>query len=471
MQVTLPHDGWLPRADQMPFWQALLDPTISTVALAAHRRWGKDECCLHWEAIHAHQRVGTLWHALPQYAQCRKAIWEAVNPRTGRRRIFDAFPEPLIEHLDEQAMRIRFKNNSVWQLIGSDQVDGLVGTSPISITYSEAALADSQAFGFFRPILLENNGKQVFISTPRGRNDFYRILEAHKGKPGSFTQVLSAEDTGVFTPEQLAQERREYVATYGDALGNALFEQEYLACFEAAVVGAVFGAELAQMEREQRVHPVPYDSRYPVDTSWDIGVRDTTVILFWQRRGDRPCLIDWYAASDIGFEHFAEILASKPYYYGKHIGPHDIAQRSKATALSYAAYAESLGVRFDRMPNTAKSEQIAAASILLKQVVVNADLEHPPSERTQDCGFVLDILKQYAFAFDEKTKLLSKVPIHNFTSHYADALMTYALYHVGDTRPRSASRTQALQGRFDNPPRLKDILRAQDAPRRRPAFG
>ena len=165
------------------------------------------------------------------------------------------------------------------------------------------------------------------------------------------------------------------------------------------------------------------------------------------------------------------MLAAKPYYYGRHIGPHDIAQRSKATALSYAAYADSLGVRFDRMPNTAKSEQIAAASILLKQAVVNADLENPPPERTQDCGFVLDVLKQYAFSFDEKTKLLSKVPVHNFTSHYADALMTYALYHVSDTRPRGSTRTLALQGRFDNPPRLKDILRAQDRPQRRPAFG
>lgn len=403
----------------------------------------------------------TVWHALPQYNQCRKAIWEAVNPRTGRRRIFDAFPEPLIEHVDEQAMRIRFKNNSVWQLIGSDQTDSLVGTSPISISYSEAAIADSKAFGFFRPILAENKGKQVFISTPRGRNEFYRIMQAHKGQPRSFTQVLSAEDTAVFSHEQLLQEKRELIATYGDALGHALFRQEYLCEFDSAIVGAVFGAELATMERQGRVHPVPYDSRYPVDTSWDLGVRDTTVILFWQVKGDRPYLIDWYAASDIGFEHFAEVLANKPYYYGKHIGPHDVAERSKATALSYAAYADSLGVRFERMPRTAKNEQIGAASLLLKQAVINADLDSPPDDRVQDCGFLLDTLKQYAYKFDEKTRLLSKAPAHDWTSHYADALQTYALYFVGQRQqPRGSlahRHTQALQGRTADPLRLKAI--------------
>lgn len=474
MPVTLPHYGWHPRNDQLPFWKALLNPDIDTVVMAAHRRWGKDECVLHWEAIYGQQRVGTLWHALPQYNQCRKAIWEAVNPRTGRRRIFDAFPTEMIEHLDEQSMRIRFKNQSVWQLIGSDQTDSLVGTSPISISYSEAAIAEPKAFGFFRPILAENKGKQIFISTPRGRNDFHRILLAHKGQPRSFTQVLSAEDTSVFTPEQLLQERREMIAMYGDALGNAFYEQEYLCAFDSAIVGAVFGPELATMEKEGRVHPVAYDSRYPVYTSWDLGVRDTTVILFWQIRGERPYLIDWYAANDIGFEHFAEVLASKPYYYSKHIGPHDVAERSKATAVSYAAYADSLGVRFERMPRTGKTEQIAAASILLKQVIVNADLDNPPDNKAKDCGFLLETFKQYAFAFDDKTKLLSRAPTHNWTSHYADALQTFALYFVGSharTRASSAlNTTQALQGRTADPRRLKAIHEITRG-RRTGAFG
>lgn len=464
MQITLPHNGWLPRPDQMPFWRAMLDPNISTCVLAAHRRWGKDECVLHMSAIRAHQRVGTFWHALPQYAQCRKAIWEAVNPRTSQRRIFDAFPQELIENLDEQAMRIRFKNNSVWQLVGSDQVDSLVGTSPIDIAYSEAALADERAFGLFRPILLENHGKETYISTPRGRNAFYRIYETAKTRSNAFVQTLSALETPVFTPAQLQEERRLLIAQYGEALGNALYEQEYLCSFDSAIIGAVFGKELT----EAKIMPVPYDSRYPVDTSWDLGVRDTTVILFWQVRGKKPYLIDWYAASDIGFDHFAEVLASKPYYYGKHIGPHDVAERSKATALSYAAHAESLGVRFERMPNTRKQEQIAAASILLKQAVINADMENPPDNPYDDCAHVVNMLQQYAYSFDTKTRLLSRVPIHDHTSHYADALMTYAIYFVGSSH--IPTRTGALQGRFDNAPRLSQI-HAMTGPRRKAAFG
>lgn len=466
--ITLPHNGWQPREDQLPFWRALLDPSLETVVQAAHRRWGKDECCLHYAAVQAHTRVGTIWHALPQYNQCRKAIWEQVNPRTGRRRIFDAFPEPLIENIDEQSMRIRFKNNSTWQLVGSDQTDSLIGASPIAIIFSEAAVADPTSFNLFKPILLENNGKDIYISTPRGRNAFYNIMQAAKSNPDAYASIVSALDTNVFTADQLRKERLRLIQASGDVVGNALFEQEYLCSFEAAILGAVYGPELTSMKVEGRLYPMAYDSRYPVDTSWDLGVRDNTVILFWQKKGDIPHLIDWYTATDLGLDHFAEVLASKPYYYGKHIGPHDVAERSKATALSYAAHAEKLGIRFERMPNTPLNEQIAAASILLRQARFNGDADRPDVDPHKDCMFVYEAISQYRYKYDEKRNILSSTPLHDWTSHYASAMMTYALYHVGNSTYHGG-RTQALQGRFDQAPRLSDI-HSKTAARRRGAF-
>ena len=91
MNIILPHNGWRPRPYQMPAWAAL-EGGCKRLALAWHRRAGKDDVCLHWAAREAMLLPGNYWHMLPQQNQARKAIWDAVNPATGKRRIDDAFP-------------------------------------------------------------------------------------------------------------------------------------------------------------------------------------------------------------------------------------------------------------------------------------------------------------------------------------------------------------------------------------------
>lgn len=220
--IELPAYGWAPREHQMNAWDALTAGR-KTVVLAWHRRAGKDEIALHNAAIKAMQRVGNYWHLLPEQEQARKALWESVNPRTGRVRWKDAFPPEIIHHVDNQGMKLTFKNGSTWQLLGSDNYNSLVGTTPVGMTFSEAALADPAAFAFFRPILLENNGWSLHISSVRGKNHFYNLFQTANDDPDGFAELLSAEDSGVFTPLQLAMERKAYIDLYGSALGNSLF--------------------------------------------------------------------------------------------------------------------------------------------------------------------------------------------------------------------------------------------------------
>ena len=111
MQVDLPAHGWTPRPAQMNAWRALRKGT-NPVILAWHRRMGKDEVALHNAAIKTMERVGNYWHMLPIQEQARKAIWEAVNPRTGRVRWKDAFPDELIRHVDNQTMKLTLVNGS-----------------------------------------------------------------------------------------------------------------------------------------------------------------------------------------------------------------------------------------------------------------------------------------------------------------------------------------------------------------------
>lgn len=465
--IELPANGWTPRPAQIKAWKALRSGVRTTV-LAWHRRMGKDEVALHHSALKAMERVGNYWHMLPVQEQARKAIWEAVNPHTGRIRWKDAFPPEIIKHVDNQAMKLTFVNDSTWQVLGSDNYESNVGASPVGIVYSEAALGNPHAHGYFRPILLENNGWSMHVSSVRGRNHFYNLFKMYENSPDAFCQLLSAETSGVFTPEQLENERKEMIGEYGFAIGKALFEQEYLSSWDASIIGAVFGEECRALQEDGRTAPFIYDSRYPVDTSWDLGVGDQTVVLFWQTIGNRERLIDWYASSDTGIEHYAEVLAAKPYFYGEHAGPHDIAVREWGlNGVSRLDHAKRLGLHFTRVPQVSKGEAIAAASNLIKRMEINVS-DKPVEDPSEDCAFIFEALKQYRFKFDNERKVMSKNPVHDWTSHYADALMTRAVH----TAIRSPARRQRLQGRSVeaqeiqqyNSARLRDILRTKTAP-------
>lgn len=470
-QIVLPAYDWAPRPQQLRAWNAL-SQGIRTVVLAWHRRMGKDEVALHNAAIKAMQRVGNYWHMLPMQEQARRALWEAVNPKTGRVRWKDAFPDEIIKHVDNQSMKVTFQNGSTWQLLGSDNYNSLVGSTPVGITMSEAALADPAAFGFFRPILIENNGWSLHISSVRGRNHFKAMFDNAMNDPDSFAELLSAEDSGIFTEEQLRAERKFYIDLYGSAFGNSLFEQEYLSNWDAAIIGAVFGEELKELRADGRAAPFVFDPRFPVYTSWDIGVSDPTYVLFWQIIGNRPRMIDWYSATDIGVDHYAEVLSKKPYYYAKHIGPHDVINRGGGAANSWFERGRQLGLNFERMENTAKANSIAAGSFLIRQMEINVG-DEKADDPMDDCAFVLDALTQYRFSFDQQRKVMSKAPVHDWTSHPTDALMTFALWF--SEQRGIVGRPSQVQGRAaevmaHDSRRLRDIFAQQQA-KRKGAFG
>lgn len=430
-RVVLPHGAWRPRDYQVNGWRAMAgqaDQRKSEVCLAWHRRAGKDDLAGHALAIRAMERVGNYWHCLVKQEQARRAIWEGVNPHTQRIRWKDWFPETIIKHVDNQSMKLTFINGSSYQLFGSDNADSMVGSAPVGIAYSEAALADPSAFGLFRPILAENRGFAWYISSVRGRNHFYDIYNSVKASQDGYAELLSALTSGVFTPETLERERIAYIQQYGSAFGKALFEQEYLSSWDAAVIGAVFGEEIKALREDGGVFPSGFDPRYPVYTSWDFGQGDPTYILFWQLIGTTPRLIDWYSGTYTGLDHYAEILASKPFYYADHIAPHDARSAMGPTATSWYEQGKKLGIHFNVMPKLTKQEKISAGSMLLRMAEVNADPDLRPEDPMDDCTFILDAWSQYRFKFDRERKVMSKDPVHDWTSHPSDAMMEFGVW-------------------------------------------
>jgi hypothetical protein len=424
--IRLPHNDWRPRSYQLPAW-TYLENGGRHAELIWHRRSGKDEICLHWASIAAHQRPATYWHMLPQASQARKAIWDAINPHTGKRRIDEAFPVELRATTRENEMMIKFKCGSTWQVVGSDNYNTLVGSPPAGVVFSEWALAQPSARAYLRPILLENNGWQLYITTPRGKNHAHATYSAAKGEPGAFAQILTANDTGVMSPEQLEAERKAYINDYGEEFGDALFRQEYLCDFDAPVLGTYFGREMRQAAEEGRICEVPYDPAVPVETAWDLGRTDDTSIWFFQRVRGEKHFIDHYAASGHDPAHYAEIVLSKGYKYSDHWLPHDA--RAKTFASAGKSAIEQLfafGIKGKIVPNLSKQDQIQAARYILPAAWF--DIEK--------CADGIEHLKQYRREWDENRRCFRDTPFHGPESHDADAFMYSAVaMRDGDAIP------------------------------------
>lgn len=432
-RIQIPHNGWKPRIDQMNLWKYLQNGGKRAFMLA-HRRWGKDEVALHFTATQVMQRPGNYWHCLPAYGQARKAIWEAVNPHTGKRRIDEAFPEEIRETTRTQEMMIKFRNGSTWQLVGSDNYNALVGSPPVGLVFSEYALADPRAWNFMRPILAENNGYATFITTPRGKNHAYQLYNYAIDDPDWYAEKVTALQSGVFSEEMLNQERRELIAQYGPDEGEAIFQQEYMCSFDGAVIGGYYSAAMEQAESEERITNVPYDPALPVITSWDLGVGDATGIWFFQVLRQEVRVIDYYETTGEGLGYYAKILQEKPYIYKEHIMPHDIRVRELGTGKSRYEIAQSLGIK----PITiAKSLPVDDGINAVRSLIPRCWFDK------KKCTQGLEALRNYRKEYDEKRKEYKPKPYHDWTSHGADSFRYFAIGYQNSVKPKTVSNFMA----------------------------
>lgn len=230
--ITLTGEGgWVPRDYQRPAWNALKQGK-KRVMMIDHRRSGKDDLALRWTARSAMLKKGNYWHMLPEGEQCRKAIWNAVNPHTGIRRIDESFPPEIRTVTRENEMFIKLMNGSTWQALGSDNYESFIGSTPIGVIFSEWAQSNPASWAYLSPIFFENGGWAIFNGTPRGQNHCHQMYLAAQADPDWFAQSLTADDTGIFDPAGLEKERLSYIAQHGEDVGQALFLQEYY-CFPA----------------------------------------------------------------------------------------------------------------------------------------------------------------------------------------------------------------------------------------------
>jgi hypothetical protein len=307
------------------------------------------------------------------------------------------------------------------ETVGSDNYNALVGGNYFGLVFSEWALSDPESWAYLRPILTENRGWALFISTPRGKNHAHRMLEAARSEPDHwFSLISTVDDTDVISNERLAIDHREWMKLYGEVQGDAYFKQEYFCEFDAPILGAVYADALKHLEAEGRVCSLKTEPGIPVHTGWDLGVSDSTGIWFIQCVGRNYHLIDYYEGSGAPLNHYADVLHEKRFKnrwkYGQHFLPHDVKNRELNTAMSRIETLRGLGVEVEVVPAHHKQDSVNAVRRILDKTWIDPER----------CERGLDCLKNYRYEWREKQRIWTAQPLHDWSSHGADALACFA---------------------------------------------
>lgn len=406
-------------------------------AVCAHRRWGKDDVALHYAATAAHEKVADYWHCLPEYAQARKAIWTAVNPHTGRRRIDEAFPAELRAQTWENEMAIRFKCGSMWRVVGSDNPNSLVGTAPAGIVMSEYALSNPASWGYLAPILEENGGWAMFISTPRGRNHFHSMMEMARSSNRWLAIKSSVLESG-FSLDRVEEQRREYHGIFGVDAGDALIEQEYFCSFDAAILGAYWGKLLTLLERAGRITSVPIEPDLPVHRAWDLGKGAHMAIWFFQVVANQIRVVDFIQGHAVGIPGFARIIREeKGIRGGIDYVPHDARVVELGTEKSRLETMRACHLNPELIARHSPADRINAGHRVLPRCWFDE----------KRCKQGLEALRNYRSDWDQEKMAFLDVPEKDWSTHPADAFgyLCYSVEEITVSKPKPMGRVMQTQ--------------------------
>lgn len=419
-QISIPYNFEY-RGYQEPQFTASQDGILRLMK-CWHRRAGKDLTDINFTILKMLERKGNYWHLLPEYAQARKAIWQGKTKEGVP--YLDCFPEEIVKRKLEQQMMIELVNGSMWQLVGSDNIDKAVGAGPAGVVLSEYSLTDPRTWALIEPMLLENGGWASFNFTPRGKNHAHKLFELAKKNPKWFTQLLTIDDTfdldgkPIVTKEMIEELRRM-------GTDEETIQQEYYCSFKGSMQGAYYARQLSELEDAQppRITEVPYRKEHPVYTYWDIGRSDYTTIWFMQKIGYEFRIIDYFQDHGKEISDYAKDLKDKGYIYEKHTLPHDAANKVIQHKYSCIEQLQMLmpKEKFECTKKTASVQaDIYATRSFLPRCVFDAT----------KCELGLEALKGYTKKYNDLMKTYADEPMHNWASHGADAFRELAISNM-----------------------------------------
>ncbi len=370
--------------------------------IVAHRRCGKTVATINDTIKDASETPnGRFAYVAPFYAQAKDVAWEYLKH----------YAAPLLADTpNESELRVDLVNGARVRLYGADNAERMRGIGLHGLIADEFADWRPGVWSeILRPALTEHQGRVTFIGTPKGKNEFWELWQVAQKSDSWFTTMLKSSETGLIPDEELEDARK--------AMSREQYAQEFECSFDAAITGAFYAEELERAKEQKRITTIPIDRGVRVHTGWDLGVSDSTAIWFIQVVGKERRLIDYYEASGVGLDHYAKVLEEKNYVWGDHYFPHDIANKELSTGLSRVDTLRGLGIEPIIVPQAAVLDGINAVRRMLDSTWIDP----------KRCERGLEALKQYRREWDDKLKTWKARPRHDWSSHGADALRTFAM--------------------------------------------
>ena len=199
--------------------------------------------------------------------------------------------------------------------------------------------------------------------------------------------------------------------------------------FEQSIEGAYYANQFAKIYKDGRICE-SLNNKVKVNTVWDIGVGDSTAIWFYQKVGAEIHVVDFYENSGEGLQHYMKVLHDKNYDYGFHYGPHDIENREfgsnaksrkQLAAEGFDINGKQYSIYFQVVAKKSIDAGIEDVRRLLDLCVFNKD----------KCESGIKCLEAYRKEWNDKLGCWRDRPLHDWSSHAADAFRYLAVTEVG----------------------------------------
>ena len=379
--------------------------------LVLHRRAGKTIFAIIWLlgiALTLRKINPRCFYVAPHLKQAKTVAWDWLKYYAG------SIPGA---QFNENELRADFPNGGRIQLLGGEGADKHRGVYCDAVVFDEYAQMPPSCFReVFRPALADRKGSATFIGTPKGRNAFMELYEKAPDLDAWFRDLRTVTDTGIIDSHELELMRQEMTPEE--------FAQEMECSWEAALAGAYYSTEMATMLEIGRITEVPHDPNLAVITAWDLGLRDSTVITFWQVFGAEVRCIDVIEDTNVSLAALVNQVMEKGtagYTYTEHLAPFDIEVRELGTGKSRWEVALELGIRFKIAPKLTILDGINQVRGLIPRCWM---------DQTR-CYQLIEALRQYSAEYDEVLRVWTPRPIHNWASHFADSVRVFATGYSG----------------------------------------
>lgn len=417
-------------------------------ALVAHRRCGKTVACINdliAKALQLRQAHGRYAYVAPFLAQAKEVAWEYLK----------RFAAPAMADKNESELWVELLTGARIRIHGADNPDRLRGAYLDGVVLDEYADMRPSVWGeVIRPMLADRQGWATFIGTPKGRNEFFDIHRRAQDSEDWFAATLRASDTGILPEAELLDAKRDMTPEQ--------YQQEFECSFEAAILGAYYGKEIALAERQGRITAVPYEPALPVHTAWDLGKGANMAVWMFQVNAGSVRVIDHIEGQhDETIPDIVRGLKLLPYKWGDDWVPHDAKVKEIGTGRTRVETMISLGRKPRLVPDHGVMDGINAGRLLMQHCWFDSYL----------CSVGLESLRQYKADYDEKLRTFKNEPRHDWASHSADAFRYLAMAYkeIVPAPPKRADRAVVVGG-VPAPgmllPTFDDLAAIKETPRR-----